>query len=272
MDVARLMYHVQAYLSTQGVNVADSIPNMLETRAMTENEGPDELAKRLRFLRERAGWTQQELADRAGIAQTAISKMEKGPNVAPRLSTLRKLAAAFGVPVADLTGQAEIVPAVLSPPGAVLRGASQNVIALPRNVLEAMLAAWACMSVVEPETSPGTQDFLAVATMAMGRQGLEKIDEASLVGVMTGWLREVRNLRQEGKPTTLDDMLVSMLQRASNLEADELRAENLNRLSAATPSRDAPAEEPAPAKPPPAPARKSQREILAPHLPPTKSK
>jgi transcriptional regulator with XRE-family HTH domain len=91
----------------------DSIPNVLETREMTANEGPDELARRVRSLRERAGWSQETLAERSGLSQTAVSKMENGPNVAPRLSTLRKLATALAVPVESLTGDAAIPGAPL---------------------------------------------------------------------------------------------------------------------------------------------------------------
>lgn len=56
---------------------------------------------RLRDLRTRAAWSQRDLADRAGVAQTTIVRLERGdPNVLP--STLRKLAKALNVKPSDL--------------------------------------------------------------------------------------------------------------------------------------------------------------------------
>ena len=67
---------------------------------------------RLRKLRDAAGLTQQELAMRAGIALSAVSQMEAGKILDPRLSTLQALAAALGVGLLELAEGDE------PPPGA----------------------------------------------------------------------------------------------------------------------------------------------------------
>lgn len=120
--------------------MVDSIPNVLNARTMTDRDTPDDLARCIRTLRDRAGWTQQELADRAGIAQTVVSRMESGPNPAPRMSTLAKLASAFVVHVDVLLGN-EPLPGTVQPPGAPKANA-RDTITIPRRLLLAMLHAW----------------------------------------------------------------------------------------------------------------------------------
>jgi transcriptional regulator with XRE-family HTH domain len=56
---------------------------------------------KLRELRLDAGLSQQELADRASLTREAISMMETGKRK-PYPRTMRKLAGALGVSVADI--------------------------------------------------------------------------------------------------------------------------------------------------------------------------
>jgi transcriptional regulator with XRE-family HTH domain len=56
--------------------------------------------KRLRHIRERAGYSQQALADESGVGQHTISEVELGRRK-PHGRTLRKLASVLGVKVAD---------------------------------------------------------------------------------------------------------------------------------------------------------------------------
>ena len=58
---------------------------------------------RLRELREKHLLTQQDLADRAGVAKVTIARIETGAT-RPTFTTIRKLAAALGV------APTEIVP------------------------------------------------------------------------------------------------------------------------------------------------------------------
>jgi len=50
---------------------------------------------RLRFRREMAGLTQEELAARAGVSKNALGALERGASE-PRPSTIRRLAEALG--------------------------------------------------------------------------------------------------------------------------------------------------------------------------------
>jgi transcriptional regulator with XRE-family HTH domain len=65
------------------------------------------VGKRLRALRDRAGLTQQQLATAARVSVSVVTQIEQGRTPDPRLSTLRVLAAALGVTVSDLAGDAE---------------------------------------------------------------------------------------------------------------------------------------------------------------------
>ncbi|HFE65845.1 MAG TPA: XRE family transcriptional regulator [Chloroflexi bacterium] len=55
----------------------------------------------IRAWREYFGLTQQALAQRAGMSQPALARLEKG-DVKPRAATLKKLAVALGISVAQL--------------------------------------------------------------------------------------------------------------------------------------------------------------------------
>jgi transcriptional regulator with XRE-family HTH domain len=54
----------------------------------------------LKEIRRQKGWSQKDLADSSGVGQDTISGIESGRHE-PRPSTLRKLAEALGVQVAD---------------------------------------------------------------------------------------------------------------------------------------------------------------------------
>lgn len=61
-----------------------------------EQEQPD-----LRLLRMRKGWSQLQLAEKAGLSNEAISHWEHGDN-APRMENAEKLADALGVTITEL--------------------------------------------------------------------------------------------------------------------------------------------------------------------------
>jgi len=56
-----------------------------------------ELTDRVKALRAKKGWTQNHLADVAGIAQPTIWRLEKGLIRNPKASVLQRLATALGV-------------------------------------------------------------------------------------------------------------------------------------------------------------------------------
>jgi transcriptional regulator with XRE-family HTH domain len=59
------------------------------------------IGKRLKDQRFRAGLTQEELALKAGTTQTTVARIERDA-VQPEVTTVRKLAAALGITIADL--------------------------------------------------------------------------------------------------------------------------------------------------------------------------
>lgn len=62
-----------------------------------------QFGKRLRALREKAGTSQGDLADMAGLSRTYLNQLEAGKRD-PSLSTLTRLARALGVKLEALIG------------------------------------------------------------------------------------------------------------------------------------------------------------------------
>ena len=60
------------------------------------------LAKNLQKLRKEKGLTQEELANKSGIAYTTLVKLEQGILVNPTLKTLQKLADTFQITFDEL--------------------------------------------------------------------------------------------------------------------------------------------------------------------------
>lgn len=64
------------------------------------------LSRNIKAAREAAGLTQDQAADAAEMQSAVYSRIERG-EVDPRLSSLAKIAAGFGVTVGDLTRDVE---------------------------------------------------------------------------------------------------------------------------------------------------------------------
>lgn len=67
------------------------------------------LSLRIKGLREQAGMSQQELAQRAALSVSQVAKLEQGIKADPRASTLLALAGALGVRPGELLD--ELLPA-----------------------------------------------------------------------------------------------------------------------------------------------------------------
>ncbi|MFF0509210.1 helix-turn-helix transcriptional regulator, partial [Streptomyces fimicarius] len=65
---------------------------------------------KIRALREQAGLTPQELADRVGVTYRVVAYWEEGRYV-PEAKNVRRLADALGCATADLTGTPRACPA-----------------------------------------------------------------------------------------------------------------------------------------------------------------
>ena len=64
---------------------------------------PDRVVMRIKRLRKSKGWTQAVLARKAKLSLGYLARLETGHHD-PTVTTLRKLAKALGVPVAELLG------------------------------------------------------------------------------------------------------------------------------------------------------------------------
>ena len=62
------------------------------------------IGKKIKYLREKEGFTQTELGKRLGLSDKAVSTWENDIKV-PRMATLRKISELFGVPVGYLVGE-----------------------------------------------------------------------------------------------------------------------------------------------------------------------
>ena len=58
--------------------------------------------KRLKDLRKKVGWSQQKLAEKAGLSYTVITKIEQGVAKRPSIQTMVKLADAFRISLDEL--------------------------------------------------------------------------------------------------------------------------------------------------------------------------
>jgi transcriptional regulator with XRE-family HTH domain len=73
------------------------------------------LAERLRVARAYKGWSQTELAKRAGVHHVMISKLERGVTKEIQGSTLRKLCEALEVTPQYLLGMTDDIESKLKP-------------------------------------------------------------------------------------------------------------------------------------------------------------
>lgn len=65
---------------------------------MTTPEEPmGEIAKHVREARDASGWSQEELAERAGVSRPTIARFERGEDVST--ATLVKVTAALGLSI-----------------------------------------------------------------------------------------------------------------------------------------------------------------------------
>ena len=63
------------------------------------------IARRLKELRKKSGWSQQKLADKAGVSYNTVTKIEQGAATMPTIQTMIKIADAFGISLDALVGR-----------------------------------------------------------------------------------------------------------------------------------------------------------------------
>ena len=63
------------------------------------------IARRIKELRKKSGWSQQKLADKAGVSYSTVTKIEQGAATMPTIQTMIKIADAFGISLDALVGR-----------------------------------------------------------------------------------------------------------------------------------------------------------------------
>lgn len=74
----------------------------------------DQLARRLMRLRQTAGFSLDELADKSGISRASLSRLERGES-SPTAATLGRLCSVFSIPMANLFADLDAVGTELVP-------------------------------------------------------------------------------------------------------------------------------------------------------------
>ena len=98
--------------------------------------------ERLRSLRQERGYTQEALAEQAGVSVDAVTRIESGKR-SPRLDTLERLAQALAVDLETLVAPAmrtkSDIDEDLARIGAMLRGRPKEFLLVVESVLKSML-------------------------------------------------------------------------------------------------------------------------------------
>jgi transcriptional regulator with XRE-family HTH domain len=65
------------------------------------------LEQKIKHLRKKVGWSQQKLAEKAGLSLAVITKIEQGVAKRPSIQTMMKLADALGISLDELVGRSK---------------------------------------------------------------------------------------------------------------------------------------------------------------------
>ena len=63
------------------------------------------IAKKIKELRKKSSWSQQKLAEKAGVSYNTVTKIEQGAATMPTIQTMIKIADAFGISLDELVGR-----------------------------------------------------------------------------------------------------------------------------------------------------------------------
>jgi len=63
------------------------------------------LEQKIKQVRKKVGWSQQKLAEKAGLSLAVITKIEQGVAKRPSIQTMMKLADALGISLDELVGR-----------------------------------------------------------------------------------------------------------------------------------------------------------------------
>jgi len=163
----------------------------------------EQLGERLKALRTARGWSQTQTAQAAQVAQTVVSRLERGEGKQTSAKVLQRLADAYGVRVEELTGTRYDTAATL--PGAapprlrvVMDAEAQSDVA----ALEAALLRLTAGGAYE------VADFDAARTVV--RETFRHLDPSAVTEHAEALLRAAKGLRKEGKTASVTDVLARM--------------------------------------------------------------
>lgn len=87
----------------------DLAPPHAVIESKSRSKGPVNIGPRLKELRAKRGWTLSDAAKRTGVAQSTLSKVERG-ELSPSLNTLQKIANGMGIDLVTLIAPGDAEP------------------------------------------------------------------------------------------------------------------------------------------------------------------
>lgn len=151
--------------------------------------------EKIREMRRALGWTQEELADRAGVSQPIVSTIEKGGRIADK--SRDKIVAALTsaqVPVPPKVRVTQIVAPVSPPNVPPAAGDSPGMGTLSTNTADVLELALTRAIDQERHLIRDANAVLA----AYGDTPLPQVSEVELKALASRWLDAAAELRREG--------------------------------------------------------------------------
>jgi transcriptional regulator with XRE-family HTH domain len=113
---------------------------------------PNSIAERIRDLRQAKSWSQERLADEAGLSTNAISRIERGDR-GPRLETVAQIATALNMPLSKLVDFGEPAPRSSRAKDDLTRSGEQLLEKLSPELTKAVIAAIRGLAKAQPRAT-----------------------------------------------------------------------------------------------------------------------
>jgi|SRR5215217_9006674 len=153
----------------------------------------------LEHIRRLRGLSQRELAEKAGVSPATVYELEVGKRPTPRPSTLRKLAEALEVEIADLLGE-PAVPLAKAPRGAGLPAKEESIFDLAHDAVlrqhrtDTQAANRTASAEGIPQPARFQEHDNALVTVLLGRDPSEVVGE--FVELMHDYVRLEQKIAQ----------------------------------------------------------------------------
>jgi DNA-binding Xre family transcriptional regulator len=106
-EVASIHRAMEEILAQRPLTVVPLSETLEESPSKKAKEWAGQIGKNIRWLREAAKLNQTELAEKAGLTQSHISRLENGEHHAAHF-TIEKIAGALGVPVGAIAPRVDV--------------------------------------------------------------------------------------------------------------------------------------------------------------------